>query len=112
MEDAIRHLQNLTRTVYLYKRQQYDDIAEIAGSDIIKRFGLQRKTIEQRIRKDAEGRLKESDLANSLLKVHLDDAVFKPSQKTEIEGPCRRARTARFNQIVLMNWSAQCCIKI
>lgn len=85
VEDAIRHLQNLTRTVYLYKRQQYDDIAEIAGSDIIKRFGLQRKTIEQRIRKGrAEGRLKEeSDLANSLLKVHLDDAVFKPSRKRQ-----------------------------
>jgi len=82
-EDAIRHLQNLTQTVYLYKRQQYKDIAEIAGSDVIKRFGLQRKTIEQRIRKGrAEGRLKEElDLANSLVSVYLDDAVFKPSRK-------------------------------
>ena len=82
-EDAIRHLQNLTQTVYLYKRQQFKDIAEIADSDVIKRFGLQRKTIEQRIRKGrAEGRLKkEPDIANSLLRVYLDDAVFKPSRK-------------------------------
>ena len=82
-EDAIRHLQNLTQTVYVYKRQTYKNIAELAECDVARKAGLQRKNLERRIRKGREDRrlAEKEDPVNSLNRVYLDDAVFKPPRK-------------------------------
>jgi len=82
-EEAVKHLKCLTSTVYIYKRQTYQDIGAVADSQPAKVAGLRRKTIEQRIRKAREkGRLKiETGETASLLLVYLDEEIFMPMRE-------------------------------
>ena len=84
-KEAVKHLKGLTSTVYIYKRQTYQDIGAVADSQTAKVAGLRRKTIEQRIRKAREeGRLKiETGETASLLLVYLDEEIFMPSRERE-----------------------------
>ena len=84
-EDAVNHLKGLTSTVYIYKRQTYQDIRAVADSQTAKSAGLGRKTIEQRIRNARKsGRLQiEKSETDLLLMVYLDDEVFMPMRQKE-----------------------------
>jgi hypothetical protein len=88
-EQAISHLVNIRNnpsTIYVYKRQRFNTIGEIAESKIHNPSSLPRKTIETRIRKLRKSELikEKIDEEENLIIVTLTDNVFEPIKSRNI----------------------------
>ena len=87
--DAIKHLEakkNRESLVYLYKRQSYKTISEIAESKIHNPNELNKKTIEQRIRKFRERKQLHEEYREeeNQLCIYLLEEIFAPTKVREI----------------------------